>query len=239
MENLKSDIKEFFKELSFEEEKHLYSLGDNPIKISVSGIIKKYKHPTDWKKVLKETAERQGKTEKEISEGWDNAAKIGCEIGNEAHHFGELYPFDRTLEPKTGFDKAIMRFWNDLPDYVVPLLLEIKMYHKGYLFAGTADILLYNTRTEKIIIGDYKTNKDLFKNYNRQKMTGPFKHLLCCPFNHYQLQLSFYQILLEQVPGIKISGRKLIWLKPDGTYLLYNLDDYTEELKQELKEIEL
>ena len=66
-------------------------------------------------------------------------------------------------------------------------------------------------------------------------MVEPFNDLLCCSFNHYQLQLSYYQILLEQIPGVKISGRKLIWIKEDGTYLLYNTEDYTEILKQELK----
>lgn len=235
MEKLKSNIKEFFRELSFEEKQHLYSLNNNPIKISVSGIIKKYKYPTDWSVVLKNKAKKEGKSQKEISDDWNNAAKLGCDIGNEAHYFGELYPFDRTLKPKTGFDVAIMKFWNDLPSHVVPFLLEIKMYHKEFLFAGTADILLYNTKTGKIIIADYKTNKDLFKNYNKQKMTGPFSHLLCCPFNHYQLQLSFYQILLEQIPGIEVTGRKLIWLKSTGDYSMYSLDDYTKELKEELK----
>lgn len=235
MENLKADILEFFKDLGFKEDGHKYTLDTLTLKFSVSGLIKKYKYPTNWKKVLKESAEKQGLTEKEVSEGWDKAAKIGCDIGNKAHSFGELYPFNRDIEPKTGFDKAIQKFWNDLPDYIVPFLLEVKMYHKGFLFAGTADILLYNTRTGKIIIGDYKTNKDLFKNYKGQKMQGPFSHLLCCPFNHYQLQLSFYQILLEQIPGIEVAGRKLIWLKPNGDYLLYNLDDYTEVLKKELE----
>lgn len=235
MEKLKVDIIEYFKDLGFKEDEHKYLLGDYTIKFSVSGLIKKYKYPTNWKKVLKESAENQGKTQEEVSKNWSDAAVKGCDIGNKAHSFGELYPFDRTLEPKTNFDIAIMKFWNDLPDYIVPLLLEIRMYHKEFLFAGTADILLYNTRTGKIIIADYKTNKDLFKNYKGQKMVGPFSHLLCSPYNHYQLQLSFYQILLEQLPGIEVAGRKLIWLKPDATYLLYSLDDYTKELKEELK----
>lgn len=86
----------------------------------------------------------------------------------------------------------------------------------------------------KSLIPTHNTNKDLFKNYKGQTMIGPFNHLLDTPFNHYQLQLSYYQILLEQIEGLKISGRKLIWIKPTGDYLMYNLEDYTKELKQEL-----
>lgn len=236
MEDLKYKILDYFKDLSFQEEGHQYLCNNLPvIKTSVSGLIKQYKHPTNWKEVLKKTAERYGKTEEEVSAEWKEAADIGCEIGNKAHIFGEFYALDRTLKPKTNFDRAIQKFWDDLPDHIEPLLLEVRMYHKDYMFAGTADILLYNKNSGKLYIGDYKTNRDLFKNFGNQKMTGPFKDLLCCSFNHYQLQLSYYQILLEQIPGIKISGRKLIWVKPDGTYLLYNLEDYTDILKQELK----
>ena len=108
------------------------------------------------------------------------------------------------------------------------------MFHKEFMFAGTADILLYNTVTGMFIIGDYKTNKDLFKNFNGQKMLGPFNNMLDCAFSKYQLQLSYYQILFEQT-GLKVSSRKLIWLLPDGTYKMYNMDDHTKVLKEQLK----
>ena len=235
METLKEKVIEFFKDLNFEEEEHKYFIKKQPIKFSVSGLIKKYKYPTDWKKVLKYSARKNNITEEELSKKWKEAADLGCAIGNEAHLFGELYPFNKEMKPKTGYDIAIQKFWNDLPEYIVPFILELKMYHKEFLFAGTADILLYNTRTGLFIICDYKTNGDLFKNYNKQKMTAPFEKLLCCSFNHYQLQLSYYQILIEQIPEIKIHSRKLIWLKNAGTYIMYDLEDFTDILKQELK----
>ena len=137
-----------------------------------------------------------------------------------------------------GFEEAIVNFWNDLHSTVIPLVIELQMFHKEYMFAGTADILLYNTVTNTFIIGDYKTNKDLFKNYKGKTLLSPFKNLLDSPYNKYQLQLSFYQLLLEQT-GFKVSSRKLIWLKPDGTYLLYNTDDYTDILKEQLKIIKI
>lgn len=69
-------------------------------------------------------------------------------------------------------------------------------------------------------------------------MLGVFNNLLDNPFNHYQLQLSFYQILFEQ-SGFKVSSRKLIWLLDDGTYKMYNMDDYTQQLKEQLKIISI
>ena len=235
MEELQNKILDFFKALNFKEEGHQYLVEDLPIKISVSGLIKQYKFPTNWDEVKRNVARARGISVEDVSAEWQAAADLGCEIGTETHLFGENYVFNQELKHTTGYQEALVKFWKDLPEYIVPLLLEVKMYHKDYMFAGTADILLYNTITGKIYIADYKTNKDLFKNFKGQKMTGPFSHLLCSPFNHYQLQLSYYQILLEQILDIKVSGRKIIWLKPDGEYELYNLDDYTQELKSELK----
>ena len=65
-------------------------------------------------------------------------------------------------------------------------------------------------------------------------MLGPFKDLLDMPLNHYQLQLSFYQILFEQL-GLRVESRKIIWVKPTGDYEMYDTQDYTSILKDYLK----
>jgi len=109
------------------------------------------------------------------------------------------------------------------------------MYHFKHLFAGTADIILFDTKTQTYIIADYKTNKDLLKNYKGKTMLGPFSHLLDNPLNHYAIQLSYYQLLLEQV-GVKVSKRIIIWLGLDGNYQLFNTEDVTDILKQQLKD---
>ena len=235
MIEIKNKIHEYFKALNFREEGHQYLVEDLPIKISVSGLIKQYKHYTDWDSVRKNVAFKRGISEAEVEAEWKAAADRGCSTGTEAHLFGEDYVYNRSLEPKNGYQMAIKKFWEELPDFIVPLALEVKMYHKEYMFAGTADILLYDTRDGSIHIADYKTNKDLFKSFLGQRMSGPFFHLVCSPYNHYQLQLSYYQILIEQILGIKIKSRTIIWVKPDGEYENYILDDYTEILKNELK----
>lgn len=241
MENMKIQILKNFMGLEFNEGNHKYFFNSKPITISVSGLIKNYYKPFDSYSISLRIAERDGVKQEDVIKGWDDTSKIGMNIGNKAHFFGEVYPFQKHLEPKDGFEEAIVKFWNDLPSHIVPVIMELRMFHKEYMFAGTADILLYNTLTDTFIIGDYKTNKDLFKNYKGkennykgQKMIGPFSDMLDTPFAHYNIQLSYYQILFEQT-GFKVSSRKLIWLLPDGTYKLYDLDDYTEILKDDLK----
>lgn len=224
-------IIEFFKDLTFQEEGHIYHVNGEPIKCSVSDKIKDFYLPFDKKNKSFITAQRKGVSQSEIIKDWDYKRDISIIKGKKAHLFGELYPFNRELRPQSQFDIAIMKFWGELPSHVVPIITEAKMYHKEQLYAGTADGILFNTLTGKYIIIDYKTNLDLFKNYKGQKMLGPFSHLLDNSFNKYQLQLSYYQILFEQMEDAIVSSRKLIWLRPDGNYQLYDTENFTNILR--------
>lgn len=234
MKELKNKIETFFSSLSFEEGSHSYFVEGKRLKLSVSKIVERYKFPTDWTAVKLGTAAKTGKTPEQLELEWLKAGEDACALGTTTHLFGEKYPFNRTLVPSSPFEEAIVKFWNDLPDYIIPLKLEVQMYHKKFLFAGTADILLFNTLTKEIYILDYKTNKDLFKNFKLQRMQTPFHYMLDMPFSAYVLQLSLYQVLLEQIPGIKVSKRRIIWLKPNATYELYDTEDCTELINKEL-----
>ena len=156
MEKVKIQILEYFKGLEFEEVQHKYVFNSKPIKISVSGLIKNYYKPFDSYSISLRIAERDGISQEEVLKGWDDEATKGINKGNKAHLFGEVYPFNRNLEPKDKYEEAIVKFWNDLPDTIVPVIMELRMFHKEFMFAGTADILLYNTVTGMFIIGDYK-----------------------------------------------------------------------------------
>ena len=227
-------ILKFFNKLEFDEGKHLYTVNGNKINSSVSKIIKNFVKPFDTDNISKGVARKRGVSQETILKEWNTISKEACDKGTRVHLFGELYPFDRTLKPSDKYEEAIVKFWGSLPKHIVPVVMELRMYHKDYLFAGTGDILLYNKITGHYIIGDYKTNKDLFKNFKGQKMLTLFDDLLDMPLNHYQLQLSFYQILFEQI-GLKVESRKIIWLKPDGNFEMYDTENYTGILKDYLK----
>jgi hypothetical protein len=234
MEKAFKNIKDFFSNLSFQEDIHKYFVDGIQLTHSVSGLIDKYKNKFDTHNISEAVAKKENTTGGEIRLKWKKIADDACQLGTATHLFGELYPFNRELKPSSKFEEAIVKFWNDLPDFLIPAILEVQMYHKTYMFGGTADILLYNTKTGKYILGDYKTNKDLFNVFGNQKLKLSMSNLADNNFNKYQIQLSLYQILLEQ-SGIEISQRKLIWLKPDGEYEMYNCEDYTDLIKEDLK----
>lgn len=234
MERLKNNITSFFNDLHFVEDSHEYFIHGKKLKTSVSKLTKRFEEEVDWTAIREGLSFKTNKSPEEIKKEWDLKSQESCALGTRTHLFGEKYAIDRTLLPKSPFEEAIVAFWKDLPTHIVVLSTELQMYHKKYLFAGTADIILYNTVTNEIYIADYKTNIDLFKNFKLKRLLSPFSRFLDTPFSFYILQLSLYQILIEQVPNIKISKRKIIWLKPNGTYELYDTEDCTEELQKEL-----
>ena len=197
-----------------------------------------------------------GMTREEIKKLWEDNSKRACDYGTICHAFGEscYYWFageDEKILPEckhkfneygpiatTPEEEAILKFWEDLPDNFIGIMPEIRLINfKGNTkYAGTTDILFYyydkdNPEKSGVVIFDWKTNQDLYKNFKGTKMLWPFNNLLESPHSHYILQLNLYQLCLENL-GIKVLGRRLIWVKPDATYekvkLPYVVDTFKE-----------
>lgn len=232
-----------FAPLSLDEEKHVYFLDNKPLKTSVSTKIKKFYKSFDAESKAKEIASYTGKlkrgtskyaglSKKEILDMWEKKKVNSCKEGTEDHNFAERYVLKgRRLEPKTNKQKAIKKFIDGLPLHIKIVTPEIKMWHFEGMYCGTADLLLYNAMSGNYIIADYKTNIDLFKNFKGQKMLKPFENKLDTPFSHYEIQLNYYQIMLEQIKDVKVERRIIVWLLPDATYKMYDTENLTKSLK--------
>jgi|SRR6187402_638951 len=227
----KKHVTDFFANLDFNSEQHSYNYRDRTLS-SVSSIIKKFSEPFDADKIAFFVARKRGISKEEVLQEWEDKKNNACNRGNQAHSFGETYSKGDTAT--NGFEQAIINFWDSIPDHVIPFLFELKMFSELFGIAGTCDILLYNTKTGKFIIVDYKTNEDLFKNYKGKKMLEPFKDLIDSPYNKYQIQLSLYQLLFEQC-GFKVESRRIVWLKPDGSFEMYKTKNLVSRVKKELK----
>lgn len=108
-------------------------------------------------------------------------------------------------------------------------------------FAGTFDMLYYYDggdipESAGFIICDWKTNASLESSFARSKkkmMLPPFNDMIDESLSHYFLQFSCYQIPLEDI-GLKVIGRRLIWLKDDGTYDKIATPDLTNIIRNNL-----
>jgi hypothetical protein len=107
-------------------------------------------------------------------------------------------------------------------------------------FAGTFDMLYYYDGSKGgkpgFIICDWKTNESLtnsFTEWKKKMMLPPFTNYFDEALYHYMLQFSCYQIPLEDI-GLNIIGRRLIWLKEDGTYEKISTPNLTDILRKNI-----
>jgi hypothetical protein len=153
------------------------------------------------------------------------------------------------LIPTRTKEEAVVKFFNDLPKDFHLVLPETKVYSsvnpnlpkfkKNY--AGTFDLLMYYKHPKDdsksgLVIMDWKTNNDIYSDFSRKNnkmMYYPFESMYDESKSAYTLQLSCYQIPLEDI-GLKIIGRRLIWLKDDGTYEIVKTENKTKELREYL-----
>lgn len=185
----------------------------------------------NWKLInLKSTI--SGSRTHEFGESYTNVMaghpELICESNKKqwAEEYGVLLP----TYPK---EEAIVKFYTEMnfdPSkrlYVVGAEFKLSSkYMKGTLpICGTSDILFYEENLifpedSGFVIGDWKTNKELEKEYtvkNDIRMKYPMEDYKDTALSHYILQFNMYQNMMESV-GLKIIDRRLIWLKDDGGY---------------------
>ena len=243
-------LQEYFKGMVFDELSHTYTKAGKGL-MPVSNFIKKFVKPFEAEKIAPGTARKEGISIEQVRKKWEKTRVDACVNGTLVHDFAERYAIDKygilsnlkfssvlqhlkkgqELQPKS---LAVIKFWDRKPDFYVPVALELRMFCVELGIAGTADIILLDTRDNTLVIGDYKTNKDLFKQYKDQKLLGIFRDMNDCPYSKYKVQLSTYQILLEKT-GYKVSRRFLVWLKDDATYEIFNTGDITDRIENYFK----
>ena len=252
-----------FNKLEFVEDGHKYYLhnDDNTITElkSVSETIHNFVPYVDWEEKAQGCALKEGVDISVIKRRWEeNNVKATCN-GTSTHLFGEMYHWFVTNQTdklcdiiKPQYEKgylipygekqnACQQYNEDLFNVhdMYPLMVETQVYTDKY--AGTFDKLIYykhptDNSKSGLILADYKTNKDLTNDYNRKfcnMMLPPFDDYVDEALSHYILQLSAYQIPLEDI-GMKILARRIIWLKNDGTYEQIPVPDMTMRLRETL-----
>jgi len=205
-------------------------------------------------------------TKEEILESWHANSKRATDHGTKIHLFGEncayfmMKRYDRlteefkcrikkepdgkeyveSAEPK---EEAIVRFWNDLPVSIVPILFEVQMFDLSWGVSGTADLLFvydphiesdnnYEELRTRLYLMDYKTNADLYKSFGN--MLSPFDELPDNDLGGYKIQAGIYSHFIMNL-GFEFVARALIWLKDTGEYEKVKMESFTGILRNYLK----
>lgn len=267
IENIRKQIvTSYTNKLVFLEEPHEYYL-DGVKYMCVSDVTHRYKPITSeemaencvnkWHRDQDPSYKYYGMTKEQILAEWKIKSDRACSFGTDVHAFGESMFYymtgqeDKILKecegkfkngipcPTCPQEEAVVKFWDDVPDCVVPVLAETRVFNtQGIQYAGTFDILFYyvkepNSNANGLILCDYKTNEDLYKNFMGQTLLWPFNDYLDQNVSYYTLQQSLYAIPLQNL-GLKVLGSRLIWLKNNGTYEKISIDDVSDRLRNTL-----
>lgn len=244
IEAMREVVKNYFSALCFNEEKHMYTVNGEVLK-SVSGVYKMFEEKVDFEKIayfvaLGRRKKGEDVTQQDVLNEWKAKGNAATSKGHKIHSFAEDVFDGKIPEGEVkGYEASVVNFWKSMPDYIVPFMSELKMFSSALGIAGTTDLVVFNKRTGKFIILDYKTNETLFKNHvpkgkkEGKKLLAPFDFLLDTAFNKYQLQLSMYKVLFEQC-GLEVESTKLVWLKDDGTYQVFRTSDFSELLLNQI-----
>lgn len=221
-----------FSDLEFEVEKHLYRV-NNKLLTSTTSKIKQHTPEFNEKEAAGNVARKLQIKPNEILLEWKNKREKAAYQGTKVHLFAENYIINNELIPTCRQEEAVKKFIHEniLSGKYTVLTTELKMYSEKYKYAGTLDLLLWDNKLKQIVIADYKTNYDLDKQYGC--LLEPFSYTPNTPYCKYQIQLSYYQILLEEI-NLHAKQRLIVWLKTDGTYELRNCVDFTLTLKDYL-----
>ena len=235
-------LKNLYKDLKFDEETHTYTLGKTFLLTGTTTYLKRFIEEFDEKKMSRASLYSYNKKfpkskKRDVSyylTRWECQNKAATYSGTRVHNYAE-YNYPDFIDPPSCFqEEGVIQFFKNLsPKYKV-VSLELRIYYESYRKAGTIDLILLNTDTQKLVLADWKTNKkNIFQYYNNLNLYIPFNQNVSSEYNKYSLQLSDYQNILE------LSGCKYD-IEDKWIIHLYNndwnfVDKYTDENKYNIK----
>jgi hypothetical protein len=259
LQNIAKEIREVISQkqqelkLTFEEERHIYTMNGTSNWPSVSKVLKKFYKAFPTEEAAYNKAGGDPEIQQKLIEEWAAAGTYSTNMGSRVHYLLEK----KTLE-KFQHDKELRK-----PEFVCDIEQMIKgdamisagekylklMKKRGAILLDTESVLGstslgYTGQPDKlwvmenkqkngfgIVISDWKTNKP--KNFETndftESMYQPFQRYPNNALGHYFLQLPFYgKLLLDMFKGTKYEDTKLlgcvvVLLKENGDFVEYKV----------------
>ena len=184
------------------------------------------------------------KGQQTILDMWDEENRNSCERGTRIHadlensFYKKKKDIDLSKYQIGGKFECIKDHNNlDLENGIYPEYLISRVSEDGKLrIAGQIDLLV--KKGNKIIIGDWKTNKKIdlksffdSKTKTSSKMKYPLNNLDDCNYNHYCLQLSTYAWMIQKLnPEFEIEDLVLVHFDHTDNMTVYHLPYLKDEV---------
>jgi len=240
LSNIAQEIRELIKVrqaalgLTFEEDKHIYTMNGRRDYPSVSKVLKKFYKAFPTEEAAYNKAGGDPEKQQQLIEEWAAAGDYSTNLGSRVH-----YMLEKTLIEKNGDYKEVRQpvFDCDLTQlmksdnmiFAGKRYLELMESRKvelldtemilgdpdlGYVGQPDKVWLTYNKTGDDfgLLITDWKTNKP--KNFEEtrftEKMYAPFESYPNNALGHYFLQLPLYgKLLIQMLKGTKYENIKL------------------------------
>ena len=220
--------------LTFEEEKHLYTMNGRSDWPSVSKVLKKFYKAFPTEEAAYNKAGGDPYKQQALIEEWEAAGLYSTTLGSRVHYELEKFLIEKNggykeirtpifecdLTQLMKSDAMIMagKRYLELMEKRNVVLLDTEMVlgdpELGYTGQPDKVWLTYNKKGDGfgLLITDYKTNKP--KNFKEtsytERMYKPFNKYPNIALGHYYLQLPFYgKLLLKMLEGTKYENIKL------------------------------
>jgi hypothetical protein len=241
LSNIAQEIRELVKTrqqelgLTFEEDKHIYTMNGRKDYPSVSKVLKQFYTEFPSEEVSYHKAGGDPQKQQQLLDEWAAAGDYSTNMGSRVHYVLEKNVIERNgnykevRQPIFDCDLTQMmkgdaminagKKYIDLMEERGAVLLDTEMVlgdpELGY--TGQPDklwLMMNKTQTEfGIVVTDWKTNKK--KNFQETKYTkrlkDPFGKFPDTALGHYYLQLPLYaKLLLKMLEGTKYANIKLL-----------------------------
>ena len=241
LSNIAQEIRELVKTrqqelgLTFEEDKHIYTMNGRKDYPSVSKVLKQFYTEFPSEEVSYHKAGGDPQKQQQLLDEWAAAGDYSTNMGSRVHYVLEKNVIERNgnykevRQPIFDCDLTQMmkgdaminagKKYIDLMEERGAVLLDTEMVlgdpELGY--TGQPDklwLMMNKTQTEfGIVVTDWKTNKK--KNFQETKYTkrlkDPFGKFPDTALGHYYLQLPLYaKLLLKMLEGTKYADVKLL-----------------------------
>lgn len=178
-----------------------------------------------------------------ILKEWEKKRTESCERGTKIHaeheygHYGKNTPEIKMLGLGGKFYCEKDYYELDKDQAVYPEYL-ISYVDGDFRLAGQIDLVIKDGND--IYVCDYKTNKKIDeKSYFNPKSRGhvsmlyPLNNLMDCNLVHYQMQLSIYAWMIQQVkPELNIKLLRIIHYDHDGNEATYDLEYLKDDVER-------
>lgn len=232
-----------FNRVTFVESSHSYLVDNQPTNtLSVTKLIKKFKRPFELEKMAQITAKKQGTTVAHIKAEWEMNNLYSTTIGSMLHKYIENFYNNKKIKfegsfGNLGFEekqkigqnlpKLIDFFQNFYRDNEHLLCVKSEVVLGDIddtKVCGMSDMLCYNTKTDKLEIVDFKTNKKI-EHSKYGNLLHPFEKMSEGEINEYTIQLNIYKYFIEKYTNLKIDVLKIVWFNVvNDDYKIFELE---------------